>query len=265
MPALELGDNTPDQDPKRAEPIPLPAHALQRRPLSTRDPVGDPIRCGHYGHRRKGDGQLCVGTVVKGTDACRMHGGRPVAELVARGTITEDLRGWGLGDTTADPGTLYLRLITQSAARVDRYAKLLRDTYEAAEQLRDLGAAGAIVLDEPETRLRYVGDEEIELPEHAARQVARQTLERVMQVGEVAALIGHVYSATKDGDVYATGEAIRALVKLEQDERRFLADMCQKAVAAGLAKQRVDLASKAVDKGVPVTYVLVGVDDEALR
>lgn len=247
----------PDQDPKRAA-------APARRPLSTRDPTGDPTKCGHFGHRRN-DGHLCVGSVIKGTTACRRHGGRKVVELVAKGRIVEDLRGWGLGDTTADPGELYLRLITQSAHRVQRYAALLADAYEAAAQLRELGAAGQILLDEPETRTTHVGDQVVVRPEHAARQVARQVLERVMQVGEVAALVGHQYAATKDGDVYATGEAIRALVKLEGDERRFLADMCQKAVAAGLAKRRVDLAAQAVEQGAPVTYVLVGVDDEALR
>ncbi len=253
-------DSASDQDPKRT----LPEQAIQRRPLSGRDPTGDLTRCGHYGGRRK-DGKPCVGYVVAGTDRCRMHGGISTVALVAKGRIVEDLRGWGLGDTTADPGELYLRLIAQSAQRVDRYAGLLRDAYEAAAQLRELGAAGQIVLDVPETRVKYVADDEVELPEHAARQVARQTIERVMQVGEVAALVGHQYSATKDGDVYATGEAIRALVKLEQDERRFLADMCAKAVAAGLAERRVNLAAKAVDKGQAVTYVLVGVDDEALR
>ncbi len=194
-----------------------------------------------------------------------MHGGQPTIRLVAKGRIVEDLRGWGLGDTTADPGELYLRLITQSAHRVQRYAGLLADAYEAAAQLRELGAAGQVVLDEPETRLKHVGDEVVPMPEHAARQVARATLERVFQVGEVAALIGHTYAATKEGDIYPAQEAIRALVTLEGAERRFLADMCQKAVAAGLMKRRVDLAAKAVDQGVPVTYVLVGVDDEALR
>jgi hypothetical protein len=254
----------PDQDPLSAEPAPGQGRR-PNRPLSTRDPTGDPKRCGHYGHHRKTDGELCVGSVVKGTTACRKHGGRKVTDLVSKGRIIEDLRGWGLGDTTADPADLYLRLISQSAQRVDRYARLLADAYEAAEQLRDLGAAGQIVLEGPEPRTKFVGEDVVEMPEHAARQVARATLERVIQVGEVAALIGHQYSATKDGDVYATGEAIRALVKLEGDERRFLADMCSKAVAAGLAERRVNLAAKAVDKGVPVTYVLVGVDDEALR
>jgi hypothetical protein len=39
---------------------------------------------------------------------------------------------WGLGVTKVDPGEVLLRLVTQSAARTEMYARLLEEAYDAA-------------------------------------------------------------------------------------------------------------------------------------
>jgi hypothetical protein len=61
-----------------------------------------------------------------------------------------ELLGWGLGDATADPGEVLLRLVTQSTARAERYAILLEEAYEAAERLKRSFDAGALEIDDGE-------------------------------------------------------------------------------------------------------------------
>jgi hypothetical protein len=48
----------------------------------------------------------------------------------------------GASVTTVDPGETLLRLVTQSAARAERYAMLLEEAYEAAERLKQAHDAG---------------------------------------------------------------------------------------------------------------------------
>jgi hypothetical protein len=178
-----------------------------------------------------------------GTKRCRSHPGRlGRAGARAKGAVVTELARWGLGDTAVDPGEVLLRLVTQSAARVELYSRLLEEAYEAAGRLQTTLTAEQLL--DPEGRQRFVGDDVVEMPEHAERQVARQDLERIFNTGGVAALIGHQYGATKDGDVYATGEAIRGLAKLEADERDRCANFAAKAVAAGLAERQVRLAER---------------------
>jgi hypothetical protein len=50
---------------------------------------------------------------------------------------------WGLGDSTVDPGEVLLRLVTQSAARAERYSRLLQEAFEAAGRLKNAHDAGA--------------------------------------------------------------------------------------------------------------------------
>ena len=57
-------------------------------------------------------------------------------QVKAKAAVRAELLGWGLGDATVDPGEVLLRLVTQSAARAERYAILLEDAYEAAERLK---------------------------------------------------------------------------------------------------------------------------------
>lgn len=61
----------------------------------------------------------------------------------AKAAVRAELLGWDLGDATVDPGEVLLRLVTQSAARAERYAMLLEEAYEAAERLKQTHDAGA--------------------------------------------------------------------------------------------------------------------------
>lgn len=152
----------------------------------------------------------------------------PLAKARAKGAVVTELARWGLGDSTVDPGEVLLRLVTQSAARVELYSRLLGEAYEAGERLReaskatgrDASAAGADAY------------------------TAVQDLRRILTTGGVAALIGFKYDATKDGDIYPTEEALRGLAKLEAEERDRCASFAQKAVAAGLAERQVRLAER---------------------
>jgi hypothetical protein len=74
---------------------------------------------------------------------------------------------WGLGDTNVDPGEVLLRLVTQSAARAERYAMLLEEAYEAAERLKQAHDAGPIKIEDSEMA-----------------ETAREDLDRIFNTGE---------------------------------------------------------------------------------
>lgn len=158
-----------------------------------------------------------------GSDVCDSHGGK-APQVKARAAVRAEVIAWGLGDTTVDPGEVLLRLVSQSAARVEFYGGLLRQAYEAAERLQRAETL-------PQSDL-------------LAAETARADLERVLNHGGVAALIGHTYAADKQAGVFATGEAIRGLAQLENAERDRCANFAAKAVAAGLAERQVRLAEK---------------------
>jgi hypothetical protein len=79
--------------------------------------------------------------------------------------------GGVFGDATVDPGEVLLRLVTQSAARAERYPLLLEEAYEAAERLKQAFDAGELEIDE--------GNEMAE--------TAREDLDRIFKTGGVAA------------------------------------------------------------------------------
>ncbi len=135
--------------------------------------------------------------------------------------------GWGLGDATVDPGEVLLRLVTQSAARAERYAMLLEEAYDAAEPLKQAHDAG-----------------ELKIEGQNMAETARRDLDRIFNTGGVAALVGNTYGAAKDVGVYVTGEAIRGLADLEAKERERCANFAGKAVAAGLAERTIRIAER---------------------
>ncbi len=179
-------------------------------------------KCYEFGHRNKA-GDPCGANVIKGTRGCWRHAGKSLAKAKAQGAVVVELERWGLTDKTVDPGETLLKLVTQSAARVEFYAGLLQQAYAAAERLREAE----------------------ELPDGGEQAVtARLDMERVLNTGGVAVLIGHTYAGTQTSGVIATGEAIRGLAKLEGDERDRCANFATKAVAAGLAERQVRLAER---------------------
>lgn len=191
-----------------------------------RDPANDPALCGHWKggngdwHRNRA-GERCGQLAIGGTHNCRSHPGKPLRVLKTEGAVIMELRRWGLTghDELADPGETLLRLVTQSAARVEMYSRLLAEAVEAAERLARAGTVPQSDLLEAET--------------------ARLDLERVFNHGPVAALIGHTYAGTQTSGVIATGEKIRGLAELEAQERDRCANFAAKAVAAGLAERMV--------------------------
>ena len=117
---------------------------------------------------------------------------------------------------------MLLRLVSQSARRVERYSALLAEAYEAAERLKQAQDAQQLVTDGSDVT-------------NASREQAAMDLERIFNLGGVAALVGYKYGAAgKEGDIYATGEAIRGLAELEAEERDRCANFAGKAINAGL-------------------------------
>ena len=119
-----------------------------------------------------------------------------------------------------------LRLLTQSAARVELYSRLLEQAFDAARRL----AAAERAPDDPGSLLDG--------------ETARLDLERVLNHGGVAALVGNTYAGTQTSGVIATGEKIRGLTELEGQER----DRCMKfaatAKAAGLAERLIQASEQ---------------------
>jgi hypothetical protein len=178
----------------------------------------------------KQTGKQCKAKAIPGGTVCRWHGGA-AGQVKAKAAVRAELLGWGLGDATVDPGEVLLHLVTQSAARAERYAMLLEEAYEAAERLKQAHDAGA--------EIQASGDEHADTAE-----TARRDLDRIFNTGGVAALVGNTYGAAKDVGVYVTGEAIRGLADLEAKERERCANFASKAVAAGLAERTVRIAER---------------------
>jgi hypothetical protein len=179
-------------------------------------------------------GNPCQRWAIKGGTVCQVHGGAAPA-VKAKAAVRAELLDWGITDKKENPEELLLRLMTQSYNRAQLYGRLLQEAYEAAERLAqsDLDSE-ELVGDVPRDGCADGSTE---------RQRAIDELDRIFSTGGVAALIGHTYGAAKDVGVYVTGEAIRGLAKLERDEREFCANLCAKAVAAGLIKKQTDLAN----------------------
>jgi len=178
----------------------------------------------------KQTGKQCKRKAIPGGEVCHWHGGA-AKQVKARAGVRAEVMAWGLGDSHVDPGEVLLRLVTQSAARAEMYARLLQEAFDAAERLKQA--------DEEGTNLEALGDEQADTAE-----TARRDLDRIFNTGGIAALVGNTYGAAKDVGVYVTGEAIRGLADLEAKERERCANFAGKAVAAGLAERTVRVAER---------------------
>jgi len=85
-------------------------------------------------------GEPCGKWAVRGATVCRSHGAAS-PHVKARAAVRAEILDWGLNDATEDPGAILLRLVTQSAARAQRYAAELEDLVDAE------GLAAAMVGD----------------------------------------------------------------------------------------------------------------------
>jgi hypothetical protein len=86
----------------------------------------------------KHSGEQCKRKAIPGGTVCRYHGGN-AKQVKAKAAIRAEVMTWGLGDTHVDPGEVLLRLVTQSAARAQRYAS------ELEQLVDDEGLAAAFV------------------------------------------------------------------------------------------------------------------------
>jgi hypothetical protein len=192
---------------------------------------------------KKTNGEACKGWRVPGSTVCTRHLPNPKAR--ANAAVRAEVSAWSLTDQHADPGEVLLRLVTQSAARVQRYSALLEEAYEAAERLRGSHEAHALLAAVDTSSGSWVDPETgKETFEPAAVQQAKADLDRIFNLGGVAALVGATYSTSNSGSLYETGEAIRGLADLEAKERDRCAGFATKAIAAGLAERQVRLAEK---------------------
>src|SRR2546430_3172663 len=153
-------------------------------------PPAESVPPGRCGAKTRGGGS-CTQWPIRGTKRCRMHSGRAGrAGVKAKGAVVVELARWGLGDSTVDPGEVLLRLVTQSAARVEMYSGLLQQAYAAAERLQASYAAHEIVLLDPEERFAYTpAGDEVERPEPADRRSEEHTSELQSQSNLVCRLL----------------------------------------------------------------------------
>lgn len=180
----------------------------------------------------------CKSHAIRGGTVCRVHGGS-APQVRKAAAVRAELMRWTAGDPVDDPGETLLRLITQSRMRADLYAGLLEKAYDAAERLKNADDAGNA----------HLGED------------ARRDLDEVLHTGGVSVLVGKTYGAAgKEGHIYATGEAIRGLARLEAEERDRCANFCRLAIAAGIAERQVRVAERLA--GI-LQDVLVGALDDA--
>src|SRR5688572_4630729 len=90
----------------------------------------------------KQTGKQCKARAIPGGTVCRWHGGG-AKQVKAKAAVRAELLGWGLGDSTVDPGEVLLRLVSQSSARAELYARLLQEAFDAADRLKQAHDAGA--------------------------------------------------------------------------------------------------------------------------
>lgn len=167
--------------------------------------------------RTKGRGD-CHNIAVAGTATCRNHAGVSLEVAKAQGQARITAFSALGGTPGIDPGFAVLASLHMSWLRANLYAGLLEDQVEDQS-------------DEP------VGGWDEDGEEGYPRGVAGQP-----SAAGVAGLIGHTYSADKVAGIFASGEARRALVDLEAQERDRCVRYAKTAHDMGIAEREVKLA-----------------------
>ncbi|MCK2219734.1 hypothetical protein MF672_038955 [Actinomadura sp. ATCC 31491] len=162
--------------------------------------------CTKRSKRRPGDD--CHASAIRGTNACRTHGGQKTEVLKAKGAALSAWRAVpGRQDVT--PSEAVLAMLQMSWARVNLYASLLEQ--QVADAQNDGGGLGGS--DDPD-------------------------------LGPGAGLIGHTRSGVKDIGIFATGEAARGLTLLEEKERDRCVRFAKTAHDMGIADREIRLAEQ---------------------
>lgn len=160
-------------------------------------PTGKPPTKKCRGHRP--DGSECGNWAKPGATVCRYHGGN-APQVKAMAAVRAELFRWGLGDQAADPGETLLRLVSQSAARAERYATELEQLVE--QHGGDLAAAmigETLILDRDGQTVKvgeYVrglakleNEERDRCANFAAKAIAAGIAERQVRIAEQQAQI----------------------------------------------------------------------------
>lgn len=91
-----------------------------------------PLNGGPQCGKRTRAGTACKNNPILGATVCKKHGGG-APKVRAKAAVRAEVMAWGLGDAHQDPGEVLLRLVTQSAVRVERYAVEVERMVELSE------------------------------------------------------------------------------------------------------------------------------------
>lgn len=193
-------------------------------------PSSEPIpgKCGH-----KVKQGFCTNYPIQGLRCCRTHiRGMTVSEAFRRAGVIMELEKWQLSTqkTDIDPDETILRMLSQSVARADLYARKLHESYTANERLQTL-------------LRRQTDGEQLTDIEAAELRKHRERLAWIFETGGIASLIGHTWAQTPKGQRYATGEEIRALARLEITERQMATNLAKIASQRNIAERQIQLAA----------------------
>jgi hypothetical protein len=162
--------------------------------------------CSKKSKRRPGD--RCHASAIRGTNACRTHGGQATDVLKAKGAALDAWRAVP-GRPGVSPSEAVMAMLHMSWARVHVYAGLLERQVAQAQELD--GGQGLAVGGDPGP-------------------------------GPAAGLIGHTRSASPSVGVYVSGEAVRGLAGLEAAERDRCVRFAKAAHDMGIADREIRLA-----------------------
>lgn len=142
---------------------------------------------------KKGTPGRCKKWPIRGATVCESHGGA-APQVRAKAAVRAEVLRWGLGDAHIDPAETLLRLLSQSAARAERYATELEELVADSDSLRDalireaygeFGPVGEYV----RGLARLEAEERDRCGSFAARAIAAGLNERMVRVAEKQASI----------------------------------------------------------------------------
>jgi len=176
--------------------------------------------------KRRSDNEPCGAQAVGGTDACRVHAGRPLAEQKARGQVIVTLREWGADDIPEEPGLLLMKLMTVTEWRRQEYAAEINRVLAEAGldgNLSDALIGDTVVVDKdgsPHKVGEYVrGIVQLEAQEReraallAVKVLAANVQERLTRVQEQTAslFLDYVTAIYGDPELGMTAEQVARL------------------------------------------------------
>lgn len=189
----------------------------------------DRLECTKRRSVRQGGGQ-CHASAVRGTDACKTHGGHRLDVLRSKGEAR--ITAWTaigrpVNGERLEPGMAVLGMLQMSWLRAAAYGELLRQQV-TTEALPEPDSEGF----DPEADPQASG------------------------------LIGYRYGAAgKDGTIYAVSEEIRALVALESAERDRVVKYAKTAHDMGISERLTNLAERWGDiVAGRITLILSGLE-----